>query len=371
MPNPAKGPRLWLQPASVGKDGSLRQAVWVVRDGRIKRSTGIPAGQDKRPPEEAERLLTEYRAHKYEPEHKRAAAASQVRIADVLSLYLEERAPLQAAPVNVGYRVKKLDEWWGDKTLDAVTGRNCRAYAKWRGKPVARRELQDLAAAIKYHRREGLCREVVEVWLPPAGPPRDRWLTRSEVARLIWMAWRYRDESIGRRRCRRHIARFILVAVYTGTRSAAILSASMLPSPSSGWVDLERGLLYRKGADEAETTKRRPPVKLPPRLLAHMRRWRRIGVSRTHLIEFNGPLQDISEGFRVVVKAADFGRDVHPHTLRHTCATWLMQHGTDMWHAAGFLGMTVQTLERVYGHHHPDFQQQAAANITKKFADRM
>jgi integrase len=44
---------------------------------------------------------------------------------------------------------------------------------------------------------------------------------------------------------------------------------------------------------------------------------------------------------------------VTPHTLRHTAATWLMQAGTDLWVAAGYLGMTVETLERVYGHHHP------------------
>jgi len=27
-----------------------------------------------------------------------------------------------------------------------------------------------------------------------------------------------------------------------------------------------------------------------------------------------------------------------------------------MWEAAGYLGMTVETLEEVYGHHHPDHQ---------------
>jgi hypothetical protein len=40
----------------------------------------------------------------------------------------------------------------------------------------------------------------------------------------------------------------------------------------------------------------------------------------------------------------------------------MMQKGIDLWEAAGFLGMSVKTLEAVYGHHHPAHQE-AAANI--------
>jgi hypothetical protein len=37
-----------------------------------------------------------------------------------------------------------------------------------------------------------------------------------------------------------------------------------------------------------------------------------------------------------------------------------MQKGVDPWKAAGHLGMSVETLLRVYGHHHPDYQKEAA-----------
>jgi hypothetical protein len=43
-----------------------------------------------------------------------------------------------------------------------------------------------------------------------------------------------------------------------------------------------------------------------------------------------------------------------------------MQRGARTWDAAGFLGMSEETLIRVYGHHHPDFQREAAAAITRK-----
>src|SRR5215469_18452834 len=45
---------------------------------------------------------------------------------------------------------------------------------------------------------------------------------------------------------------------------------------------------------------------------------------------------------------------------RHTAATWLMRAGVDKWEAAGFLGMSVEMLDRVYGHHHPDHLRAAA-----------
>jgi hypothetical protein len=38
----------------------------------------------------------------------------------------------------------------------------------------------------------------------------------------------------------------------------------------------------------------------------------------------------------------------------------MMQAGVPIWEAAGFLGMTVKTLEKVYGHHSPDHQEHAA-----------
>jgi len=57
---------------------------------------------------------------------------------------------------------------------------------------------------------------------------------------------------------------------------------------------------------------------------------------------------------------------VMPHTLRHTAATWLMQRGADLWQASGFLSMSVETLQRVYGHHHPDWMKDAAEIIGER-----
>ncbi len=86
------------------------------------------------------------------------------------------------------------------------------------------------------------------------------------------------------------------------------------------------------------------------------------GVVRHHIVEWNGePIKSVKTAFRSAVAQAGLGGKVTPHTLRHTAATWLMQAGVDKWEAAGFLGMTVELLDRVYGHHHPQHQRAAKA----------
>jgi hypothetical protein len=43
-----------------------------------------------------------------------------------------------------------------------------------------------------------------------------------------------------------------------------------------------------------------------------------------------------------------------------------MQAGVDLWVTAGYVGMTVETPERKYGHHHPDFLAEAVEGISHR-----
>jgi integrase len=151
------------------------------------------------------------------------------------------------------------------------------------------------------------------------------------------------------------------------------------PAIGRGYVDLDRGVFHRRAAGARETKKRQPPVRLPGRLLAHIRRWQRLGIANTAIVEWNGkPVRSVRKGFAAAAAAAGLpvnGPDkVTPHVLRHTAATWMMQNGANLWEAAGFLGMTVEMLQERYGHHHPDFQKDAvraiAARQLRQFPDR-
>jgi integrase len=207
------------------------------------------------------------------------------------------------------------------------------------------------------------------VVLPDRGEGRERWLTRQEAAHLLRTARRMRQMQFGKMTDRvtaQHVAQFILTGLYTGTRAGAICGA-VLDQPTIGrsWINLEDGIFYRQAVGRPrKKNKQQTPVRLPPRLLAHMRRWKRRGISSRSLIEWNGePVKRINKAFRSVRRAAGFGDDVVPHTLRHTCATWLAQRGVPTWEAAGYLGMTEQTFVAVYGHHHPDHQKNAVNAI--------
>lgn len=358
MPAHRKGARLYLREERRDASGRISHpAVYVIREsGRGGRtiSTGCGPG---------DLAGAELALHKHlgiarieATARQGARAPTHIFIADVLALYAREKMPLHARPKETAARIKRLNTWWGTRRLSDVNGENCRTYVRSRSSPqAARRELEELRAAIYFHRKEGLCSEVVEVVLPERNPSRQRWCTRSEIARLIWAAWRYREIQNGKptdRRSRRHVARFILVGVYTGTRAGAICAAALGPAEGRGWIDLKEGIFYRRPAGERETKKRRTPVRIPQRLLSHLRRWKKNG--QRYAVQFNGePVKDVDKAFRKTAIAAKLP-DVTPHVLRHTSATWLMQLKVDKGEAAEYLAMTEQTLNEVYGHHHPD-----------------
>lgn len=394
MPRPSKGARLVWRNEYRKADGSLmRSAGWYIEDGGKRKSTGCGKGELA----EAQRQLANYVASLYRPARERDRDPSQVFIADVIATYAGDIVASHAAPKDTATRLEKVLEFFGNKTLADINGNLCRRFVEQSPTvPAARRRLEDLRAAINHYHREGYVTAVPAIVMPPKPEARERWLTREEAARLLRAAWRMRQTWKGRpsdRRTGQHVARFILVALYTGTRSGAVCGAATRPTEGHGFVDYDRGVFYRRAEGKRETKKRQPPVRLPDRLLAHMRRWattevriktenrcksRTVGrmISHDFVVEWQGePVLSVKKAFAAAVKAAGLGwydeagewhTDVTPHILRHTAATWLMKNGTSLWLAADYLGMSEAVLRATYYHHHPDFQAEAAERITAK-----
>lgn len=352
MPRKAAGARLYQRPDN---------GLWVIRDtGSPDRSTGTRNRRD------AEKVLAAYIASKGTVTSTRDP--DRFPVTDALDIYGREHAVKTTAPERIGFAIEALLAFWGGLNVSAVKSETCRRYEKSRFRrfkdgttqPIApatiRRELNVLQAAINYCAREGYLTHAVTVTLPEAPSAKDRWLTRSEVARLIWAAYRSPKGK--------HLARFILIAVYSGTRKEAILGLGFMRNTSGGWIDVDQGVIYRRGNEERQTAKRRPPMKLPRRLAAHLRRWRASG--ELWPIHFRGQrVADIKTAFAAARDKAGL-HDVTPHSLKHTAITWAMQKGMRLDDAASYFGTSRETILRTYWHHSPDYQRDAVAVMDRK-----
>lgn len=347
MPRPAKGARLYL------RKRKGRQPVYIIREaGRPDLSTGV---SDIR---EAERALAAYIADR-ETEHCEADPQA-LTIAAALALYGERHAPGVAAPARIGYAIDALHGFFGDHTtLAEITPTKIRAYIEARGRAPAtvRRELGVLRSALNFCVRDGIIDRAPRITLPEAGARRERYLTRTEAAYLLWAARRLRVDG-------RHLAHFILIGLYTGTRKAAALNLRLdRGSTGSGWIDTENGILYRTPWGARRTAKRQPTTRIPVRILAHARRWRSRGDMFAVQDHLGRRIGDIKKGWQNACKlgtekAVKDGLDIDltdatPHVLRHTAITWALQAGSTMWDVAGYFGASYEIIERVYGHHSP------------------
>lgn len=383
MPRKRKPPRLNFR---------SDEGQWIIHDGEKRIRTGCGENNGRG----AEEALAAYISEKFQPAVREHSPA-RLTVAEVLTAYGREHAPNTkgSSPEMAGYNIAALLPYWGGKTLMDIRGATCREYMVLRGKSVKpgsiRRELAILSAAINYwHREHGPLDSIPVVTLPAKPPARAHWLTRSEAALLLagalgWYRERWSDVATRqeRHRWRRDhdainhaAARFILLGLYTGTRHAAILGVQWMPNVTGGRVNLESGVLHRRGIMEEETSKRRGPLKLNRRILVHLHRWQRIDnrlrddeAKRTgqpchhfmHVVAYQGePIQKMRKPWYSAVELSGLGSHVTPHVLRHTRVTWWVQAGLSLEEVADAASMTVQMVEDVYWHHSPDFQKRAA-----------
>ena len=109
----AKGARLWLRPERRSASGKfISRASWLILDAGRHIATGCAADEIAA----AEARLAEYIASKYRPRRKERDI-EEIKIADVLTIYLEDCGDLQARRGKLEERLGRLNEFWGAKTL--------------------------------------------------------------------------------------------------------------------------------------------------------------------------------------------------------------------------------------------------------------
>ena len=98
---------------------------------------------------------------------------STLRLADVLLIYHTDRRDrfgdeLQQRRFDAS--VGRLNEYFGEYKLGEMSQTLTDGYVRDRGSPGgARRDLENLRAAINHHARQNLHRAVITVTLPPKG----------------------------------------------------------------------------------------------------------------------------------------------------------------------------------------------------------
>lgn len=371
MPRPNLGPRL-----TPVKNRPNLYVSWFEHGRERLKSTGT---SDSR---KAQDFLADFiREHQKPRSPDDARDPGEVSIAEVLDLYGTEHAPNAADPARIGFAIAALIPFWADKKVSEITKKNSTAYLRQRRRAPAtiRRELGTLNAAVTFAVGEHLLTRTVLATLPPKPEGKDRWLTRGEAAKLLNAA------RVGRSDVRLYLPLFVVLALYTGARKEAILS---LRWPA---VDFSRSRINfqrkidDKGEDDerATTNKRRAHIPIPRRLmtflrLAYLRRDSDIG----YVVHDKGePIKDIGGAWNgdpdpEAYVQGSFGRackragiiGVSPHTLRHTCGTWLAQAGVPLNKIGWWLGHSDARTTQLYAHHHPDYQDEALAALDRRKA---
>src|SRR5579863_8596351 len=98
MPRRSKGARLYFRPARE-RDGKRYPGVWLIVYGRREHSTGFGIGARGA----AEQALLTYLSEKHTPT-RRERPISEIRVSDVISIYLRDVTPGQARPEQAAKR---------------------------------------------------------------------------------------------------------------------------------------------------------------------------------------------------------------------------------------------------------------------------
>lgn len=204
-----------------------------------------------------------------------------------------------------------------------------------------RRELGVLVSAARFClKRKLLPPEQMPVVEKPKEPERKApWLTKESIRTIF-------EHASPRMRA------WARITYYSAARRRAVERMKI------SQIDLEHGRVDLHSPGKKRTKKRNAIVPLYPEMRRDI---------ETLLLEtttdylFDNPTDFYWEFARFCekhdIKAMDMpeGTTPWPHLLRHSRATHMLMDGEDIYKVAKLLGDTVTTVERVYGHHQPEY----------------
>ncbi len=271
-------------------------------------------------------------------------SAGDLTVGVLLSRYYRDRLSEVRSPDAIRFAIAALDPRLGALYPDDLLPAVVRGYANERGASPGTilREIGVLRAALAWGVENRWIAQAPIISNPvKAPPPRDRWITRDEARHLIAACWEP------------HIRLFVILGLTTAARMGAILELKWAQ------IDLASRLVdYGPGHGR----KRRAVVPLNDDALRALSAAQQLASSE-FVIEFRGQrVKSVKNGFQAACDRAGL-RDVTPHILRHSAATWMVADGVPIAQVARVLGDTEATTERVYAKHAPGYLSQAVGAL--------
>lgn len=282
------------------------------------------------------RPLAEREAGRVEARLREQVADDSPTLATIFAQYQADKTNNKHAK----YAWVALGPFWGHLQMSDITRENCRKYIAQRREKVKdgtiRRELTDLKSAVNWFAKSNPA--VFE--MPSLPPPRERWLTRDEFAKLYDAA-----QSD-------HLRLFLRLAINTAGRKEALLDLRWSKGPGIGYVDFERMQVV---LGTGSGNKRRATVPINSVLEAELRAARERAYT-DYVIEWReNAVSDIKTAFQAAVERAGI-EHCTPHDLRRTAAVWMVQAGHPMEAVAQYLGHSNAAVTyRVYARYQKDF----------------
>lgn len=270
---------------------------------------------------------------------------SGMNVAGIWAEYVRDLGDRPTAK-TMGYTGKAVLAHFGHYRPDQITTDLCRAYSRARmnagiSQGSVHTELGHLRSAMKFAERERIIGAAPYVERPAKPTPKERFLTKEEVQRLIDSA----DAP--------HIGLAIHLLFGTAGRVGAVLDLT--------WdrVDMQRGVINLR-LDDARTRKGRAIVPINRGLLAALQTAKDSALS-DHVVEWGGGrVASIRKGFEGAVRRSGL-RDVTLHTIRHSSAVAMVSNGIAIEQVAQYLGHSNTAITfSTYGRFAPNHLTDAA-----------
>lgn len=284
--------------------------------------------------------------------HDRPAPASDAQLAHVMqSCWVNYGQHLPSAHTHLAAQRDAL-EIWGDvsireldrkKQLELVRAMRARGLADW----TISTRLRRIWAMMNWYKRDNpqlLVPDAITAsdWKPVL-LDKDQIYSLEELASLFNAA---SDQTEDLRYTREHWWRFVVLAIGTASREAALRELTWQQ------VDLRLGRIRLNPDGRRQTKKRRPTVPIAPTLARELASWSREG---TNVITYYGRPLATREFYDLLAEEASVTGG--PNIIRHTVRTWLAERGVPDAEADVFMGHKAEgsATGKRYIHRRPEY----------------